>query len=130
MSSRSYCVKASPVSRKEMVRLMKRAAIICMAAATLLVLGLSSSLVYAGSSKYDSQSGASVGGTSAQAASSADRPGDNGGNCGGGGADQGDADGLSGIKNRPIGQGSAATRLDRFMLIVETWRKFMMMWIR
>ncbi len=108
---------------------MKRAVLLVIATATLLLLGLPSAPLHAesgNSTVYDSpsvvtQGTAIVGGPITGA----------GGGGGGGGTDQGDADGLSGIKNRiPTGNGVAGPGLESQSLIRNLWWKFMILWMR
>lgn len=107
---------------------MKRAAILCIAIATLL-LALPSTPLQADTQlngKYGSSASVSAAGPSAGPGVTGGGTGGGGG--GGGGADEGDADGLSGMKIRPPLTGSAGA--ERTMVFVRTWWKFMILLAR
>jgi len=114
---------------------MKRAAFLCIATATLLLLGLPSAPLYA-----DTQLNAKSGSPSSFVAPGAGPTagsigpgvtgGGSGGGGGGGGTDEGDADGLSGLKFRPPLSGSANRDMERHFIFVEMWWKFMILWAR
>ena len=112
---------------------MKRAAFLCIATATLLLLGLPSAPLHA-DTQLNGKSGSSVsivaptGGTAGGGTGVAGGSGGGGGGGGGGGSDEGDADGLSGLKVRPPLAGSAIT--ERTYVFVKTWWKFMILWAR
>jgi hypothetical protein len=107
---------------------MKRAVLLCIAAATILLLVLSSAPLQAGSqTKSGSYPGVVAPATGPGA------PGVQGGNGGGGGGgtDEGDADGLSGIKDLPPRvTGSAERDVKRNWIFLELWWKFMVLWAR
>jgi len=105
---------------------MKRAAILVLAIATLVLLGSPSAPLLAdshsksvGTSNVVSPVGGSID-SGAPAGS------------GGGGSDEGDSDGLSGIKHQPSDQVTGAATMsaaERFFLTVNMWWRFML-WIR
>ncbi|HEX5132071.1 MAG TPA: hypothetical protein VFX92_06250 [Candidatus Krumholzibacteria bacterium] len=104
---------------------MKRAAIFIIAIATLVLIGYPSapSLADTSNSIATSKSGPSVtivsaGGTSIGGATDS-----------GGGSNQGDADGLSGLKGRPpvsSMQSSMTAGVTRVMIALENWWKFVL----
>jgi len=107
-----------------MVVVMKRAAILLIVIATLVLIGSPSTPLLAGSSPTKA-TGPSVvaptGGPIVETGSPA------GG--GGGGTDQGDADGLSGVKNTPdTGMGSSSMTMftERFAVTAMMWWRFML----
>lgn len=106
---------------------MKRAALLCIATATLLLLGLPSVPLHA-----DTQYNAKSGSPSVVVPSSGPTAGPTGigggGGGGGGGTDEGDADGLSGLKNRP--PAGSTSDVERNSIFLELWWKFMILWAR
>jgi hypothetical protein len=109
---------------------MKRAAFLCIATATLLLLGLPSTPLQA-----DTQINAKSTSPSFVAPGTAvgvPGPGvaNGGGGGGGGGTDEGDADGLSGLKGRPPLAGSANRDVNTNSIFLELWWKFMILWAR
>lgn len=111
---------------------MKRAAILCIATATLLLLGLPSAPLQADTQiNLKPGSSASVSpGTGPRAGVPTQGLGEGGGGGGGGGTDEGDADGLSGIKNRPPLLNGSSNRIERNSIFMELWWKFMILWAR
>jgi hypothetical protein len=110
---------------------MKRAAILVLAIATLVLLGSPSAPLLADSnnSPTKSSAGPSVvappGGSIERGASEGSGTGG-----GGGGTDQGDADGLSGLKVQPSGRSlGTLSGPERVAFTVEMWWRFMV-WIR
>lgn len=99
---------------------MKRAVFLCIAAAALLLIGLPSAPLQAGSQF----SSTSAGGPSIIAPGGDQlAPNDGGGN-------EGDADGLSGVKNRPPIAGVAIPETERASVFLEMWWKLMIFWAR
>lgn len=112
---------------------MKRAALLCIATATLLLLGLPSAPLQADTQiNLKPGSSASVApGTGPTAGVPTTGLGEGSGGGGGGGTDEGDADGLSGIKNRPPLVGGSSNRgSERNSIFMELWWKFMILWAR
>lgn len=112
---------------------MKRAAYLCIATATLLLFGLPSAPLQA-NSLVSSKSGAGPSVVAPGSGPISGVPitpwsGGNGGG-GGGGTDEGDADGLSGIKNRPPLAGSSVSGTEKTSVFLEMWWKFMILWAR
>jgi hypothetical protein len=105
---------------------MKRAVFLCIATASLLLIGLPSAPLHAESQSNAKSATPSV--VTAGAGSYADGPVTGTGGGGGGGTDQGDADGLSGIKNRPIG-GTGVSGPDK-PIMLHLWWRFMILWVR
>lgn len=115
-----------------MVQHMKRAALLCIAIAALLLLGLPSAPLQA-----DTQINLKPGSSASVAPGTGPTSGvpavglGEGGGGGGGGTDEGDADGLSGIKNRPPLLGGSSNRdVERNSIFMELWWKFMILWAR
>lgn len=109
---------------------MKRAALICIATATLLLLGLPSAPLQA-DTQYNAKSGSPsvvVPNSGPSAGPITGVGGGNGGGGGGGGTDEGDADGLSGLKNRP--PAGSTSDVERNSIFLELWWKFMILWAR
>ena len=110
---------------------MKRAAFLCIATAIWLFLGLSSAPLHADTQNIGKAGNASfvTPGTGLQ---TPNRGAGDGNGGGGGGTDQGDADGLSGIKNRPpVGDTSSSGRETGTITVFwELWWKFMILWAR
>jgi len=105
-----------------MVVVMKRAAILILAIATLVLLGSPSTPLLAGSGPTKSATGPSVVAPTGGSI-------DNGlpAGSGGGGSDQGDADGLSGMKIKPGAQtGFAAMTSERLAITATVWWRFML----
>ena len=111
---------------------MKRAAFLCIATATLLLLGLPSAPLHADThliAKSPSPTSIVAPGSGSTAGSIGPGvSGGGGGGGGGGGTDEGDADGLSGLKVRPPLTGSSD--MQRHSVFVEMWWKFMILWAR
>jgi hypothetical protein len=107
---------------------MKRAAIVVLAIATLVLLGSLSAPLPADSSPYITKSGTGLGvGTPTGGGTTSGAP----QGSGNGGTDQGDADGLSGMKIVPDGRRAlgSQTATERIAISVEMWWRFML-WIR
>jgi len=107
---------------------MKRAAILIIAIATLVLMGYPSAPSLANTSNAVSTSKSFSGPTVTSG------PGGHtvsGGGDTGGGTDQGDADGLSGLKGRPplSMQSETVGSVTRVMVMLENWWKFML-WSR
>ncbi len=112
---------------------MKRAVFLCIATASLLLLGLTSAPLQADTQVNLKSGSASVApgtGTGAGVPVTRGVGEGNGGGGGGGGTDEGDADGLSGIKNRPPEGASSNVALVRNSIFLELWWKFMILWAR
>jgi len=103
---------------------MKRAAILILAIATLVLLGSPSTPLLAGSSPTKSATGPSL---IAPAGGPIDTGAPASGGSGGGGSDQGDADGLSGMKIKP-GTSSAFAAMvpERLAITATVWWRFML----
>lgn len=111
---------------------MKRAAFFIIAIAALMLLGSPSIPVPDGSSCYASTAKTSAGAVSSGGTQvGADTP--LGSGEGSGGTDQGDADGVSGMKLAPGGRNppkdSYSATINRVAVLVEMWWK-LMIWIR
>ena len=107
---------------------MKRAVFLCIATAALLLFGLPSAPLQAGSQFHSK----SAGGPSVIAPGSGEVLGSplSPGGGGGGGGNEGDADGLSGLKNRPPIAGVAFPETERVSVFAEMWWKLMLFWAR
>jgi hypothetical protein len=105
---------------------MKRAAILIIAIATLVLVGYPST-----PSLADSSSSLSIDQSRAHAGVSTTGGTLAGEGVTGGGANEGDADGLSGFKNRPpvMDQSTAGGGITRVMVMLESFWKFML-WTR
>jgi len=108
---------------------MKRAAFFCIATATWLFLGLSSAPLHADTQQIGKSGTVSIvaPGTGTQTPT---RGVGDGGGGGGGGTDEGDADGLSGVKNRPPLGESGSRDAETITIVWELWWKFMILWAR
>jgi len=105
-----------------MVQYMKRAAILILTIAILVLLGSPSAPLFAGSTYSKSGTGASV---IAPSGGSIDNGSPAG--SGDGGTDQGDADGLSGLKKPGTESlGSSQSAAERFAITVTMWWRFML----
>ena len=107
---------------------MKRAAFVCIATA-ILILGLSSAPLQADTQQIGKAGNASIVAPGTGAQSPTHGVGDDNGG-GGGGTDEGDADGLSGLKNRPPLGDSSSRDAETITIIWELWWKFMILWAR
>jgi hypothetical protein len=106
---------------------MKRAAIIVLAIATLVLIVLPSAYPLASTSK--STTGPNVITTYSKPAVDITGPSDSpsGGGTGGGGTDQGDADGLSGLKIKPGTNNSFGITTDRIAITLMMWWRYMVL---
>ena len=114
--------------RKEMVLGMKRAAIIVLAIATLVLIGSPSAYSYASTPAKSGTSAPSIiapigGATDATGLSNST----GGGTGGGGGTDQGDADGLSGMKIKPGTTSGFGAALPRIAITLMMWWRYMVL---
>jgi hypothetical protein len=107
---------------------MKRAAFLCIATAIWLFLGLSSAPLQADTQNIGKSGNVSIvaPGTGPQTPNRGVGDGNGGG---GGGTDEGDADGLSGLKNRPP-LGADSRENGTTTIFWELWWKFMILWAR
>jgi hypothetical protein len=106
---------------------MKRAAILVLAIATLVLLGSPSTPLLADSpNAYKASPGPSV--VAPTGAGDCGAP-QNSGSNGGGSTDQGDADGLSGMKVQPGTGFGTQSSAERFVITVKMWWRYML-WIR
>jgi hypothetical protein len=104
---------------------MKRAVSLCIVTAALLLFGLPSASLQAGS-QFDSKSasGPSVVAPGGGDVGSPTAPG------GGGGGTEGDADGLSGVKNRPPIAGGVFAESEGAYVYMKMWWTLMLFWAR
>jgi len=107
---------------------MKRAAILVLTIATLVMIVSPSAYTLAGS-VYPTKSGSSSPSIIAPGPSITPGPATSSGGGGtGGGTDQGDADGLSGLKVKPVTQSSfAAAAYERMSITMMMWWRFMVL---
>jgi len=106
---------------------MKRAAILVLAIATL-VLIVSPSASLLASSTFPTKSGTNTPSVIAPGNGSVNPgPSTTGGGGGGGGNDQGDADGLSGLKVKPISQTNIAASGNRVAITLMMWWRYMLL---
>ena len=104
---------------------MKRAAIMVLAIATLVLIVTPSAYPLASS---PAKSGTSTPSVIAPSLKPGTGPSSlSGGGTGGGGADQGDADGLSGMKIKPVTQSGFALPTDRVAIALMMWWRYMVL---
>ena len=110
---------------------MKRAAMVILAIASLVLLGSPSAPLFDHSSSYAATSKSTTGpSVVAPTGGTVDTGASAGGGGGSGGSNQGDGDGLSGLKVAPGGEPyGAGSELQRVTVLVQMWWKFML-WIR
>jgi hypothetical protein len=108
-----------------MVLGMKRAAIIVLTIATLVLIVSPSAYPLASSPAKSGTSAPSVIAPSGTTTGPSTTSG--GGGTGGGGSDQGDADGLSGMKIKPVTQSSFALTSDRVAIALMMWWRYIVL---
>jgi hypothetical protein len=110
-----------------MVLSMKRAAIIVLAIATLVLIVSPSASLFASSSYSIPTKHGATGPSVAPSAATDTRGPSNSPGGGTGGGDEGDADGLSGMKIKPVNQSSFAGTTDRIAITLTMWWRYMLL---